>query len=77
MKKPTLTRNIDSLLKEFASDNYTPLESCDFSLVGTVAYVKYPNDESYCKIPDELYQKYSQDINSVIKDKISVACFGQ
>ncbi|WP_345992100.1 hypothetical protein [Sulfurimonas sp. HSL-1716] len=72
MQKPTLTRNIDSLLKEFASDNYTPLDSCDFSLEGTVTYVKYPSDESYTKIPDDHYKQYSQDINNVVKDKINI-----
>ncbi len=72
MQKPSLTRNIDSLIKEFASDTYTPLDSCDFNLLGTVTYVKYPNDESYSKMPDELYTHYSQNIDDVIKDKIHI-----
>ena len=72
MSKPVLTRNIDSLLKEYASSTYTPLDSCDFNLIGVVTYIKYPNDESYTKIPDELYEKYSLHINSVIIDKINI-----
>ena len=72
MQKPTLTRNIDSLLKEFASDTFTPLDSCDFKLLGTVTYIKYPNEESFTKIPDELYKQYSHDINDVTKDKVNI-----
>lgn len=72
MQKPTLTRNIDSLLKEFASDTFTPLESCDFNLLGTVTYIKYPNDESFTKISDKLYEEYSHDIDNVVKDKIII-----
>ena len=72
MSKPLLTRNIDSLLKEYASSTYTPLDSCDFNLIGTVTYIKYPNDESYIKIPDELYEQYSLHFDSVITDKINI-----
>ncbi|MBU0631564.1 FapA family protein [bacterium] len=72
MQKPTLTRNIDSLLKQFASDTYTPLDSCDFNLLGTVTYIKYPNDETYTKIPNELYEDYSKHINNVTRDKINI-----
>lgn len=72
MSKPTLTRNIDALLKEFASDNYVPLEECDFKLVGTVTYVKYPHSESYVKMSEELYQNYSQHIDCVTNDAVNI-----
>jgi hypothetical protein len=72
MSKAVLTRNIDSLLQEYASSTFTPLGSCDFNLLGVVTYIKRPNSESYTKIPDELYEQYSLNINSVIIDKINI-----
>lgn len=72
MSKAVLTRNIDSLLQEYATSTFTPLGSCDFNLLGVVTYIKYQNSESYMKIPDELYEQYSLNINSVITDRINI-----
>lgn len=72
INKAVLTRNIDSLLQEYASDTYTPLECCDFNLLGVVTYIKYPNSESYTKISEELFNNYSLNIDNVILDKINI-----
>ena len=72
MNKFVLTRNIDSLLKEYASSTYTPLDNCDFNLLGVVTYIKYPNADSYTKIPNELYEQYTNHIESSITDNINL-----
>ncbi len=72
MNKYVLTRNIDSLLKEYATNTYTPLDNCDFNLLGVVTYIKYADEESYTKISDELYEQYSYHIDNVIAEKINL-----
>jgi hypothetical protein len=72
MSKPTLTRNINSLLKEFAQDNLITLDECDFKLIGTVTYIKYPQSESYVKMPDDLISNYSKHIDNVIRDNVNI-----
>ena len=72
MSKPVLTRNIDSLLQEYASSTFTPLHSCDFNLLGVMTYIKRSNSDTYTKISDELYEKYSLDLHNAITDKINI-----
>ena len=72
MNNFVLTRNIDSVLKEYATSTYTHLYNCDFNLLSVVTYIKYANEDTYTKIPNELYKKYTDDINSALTDNINL-----
>ncbi len=72
--------SVKKAIQEFASDSYTPLKECDFTLHGIVTYIKTSGMEAfgkYNKKQKELYQDHDKLINdrAVFKQMYQVSLF--
>ncbi|WP_373036609.1 flagellar assembly protein A [Sulfurimonas sp.] len=59
------TKNIKNAMINFASDNFTPLNECDFTILNTVTYVKTNSDDEFIQFNEKLNEHYKNE-NDII-----------
>jgi hypothetical protein len=72
MNKPILTRNINSVLQDFASTAFIPLQECDFTLLSYIVYAKYPQESSFARLEADKYELYKKDPKALLTDGVSL-----
>lgn len=55
------TNNVKNAMTSFASENFTPLNECDFEIQTTTTYIKTSFDDEF--------RLFNEDINEIYKDE--------
>ena len=63
------TANIKEVLRQFASDSYTPLDACDFTLYGVLTYFRTCNMDTFAKYGERFKELYA-DKEKIINDRV-------
>jgi len=63
------TKNIKKTMSTFASDNFIPLNECDFSIQNTTTYIKTNSDEEF-RLSNEDIAEHYKDKNKIINQHV-------
>ncbi len=67
--KTVVTKDVKSVIQEFASDTITPLKQCDFKLHGISTYIKTCHMDGFSKLTDPLKERYA-DAEALLNDRV-------
>ncbi|EQB40137.1 hypothetical protein M947_03695 [Sulfurimonas hongkongensis] len=75
MSKETLksikTKNIKAAMSNFAAQNLTPLNECDFEIKETATYIKTSSDDSFRLFNENLYERF-EDEASILNNRLQL-----
>jgi FtsZ-binding cell division protein ZapB len=63
------TKDIKNAMITFASDNFTPLNECDFTILNTTTYIKTSLDDEFMQFNEKLNEHYKNE-NDVINQHV-------